>query len=57
MLISTYERNLKTLNVQKEELKKQTEALYKSIMTMKQYQQYQAQQMQVQNAFNDFLRK
>ena len=57
MLKTAYERNLSTLSVQQEELKKQTEELYKSVMSAKQYQQHQAQQLQTQNAFNEFLRK
>lgn len=57
LLITSYERNIKVLNTQKEQLKKQLESQYKSVMSAEQYKQYLAQQMQVQNAFSDFLRK
>lgn len=54
---SAYEKNIATLESQQNVLKKQMEASYKKIMTQEQYQQYQAQQMQVQDAFANFLRK
>lgn len=57
LLTAAYERNLSTLKSQQEQLKKQTEDMYKSVMTLEQYKQYQAQQLQAENAFSDFLRK
>lgn len=57
LLKSSYERNLNTLTAQQNQLKKQTEDLYKSVMTADQYKQYQAQQLQTENAFSNFLRK
>ena len=57
LLKSTYERNIKVLTTQQERLKAQTEQKYQSVMSPEQYKQHLAQQMQVENAFNDFLRK
>lgn len=57
LLKTAYERNIKTLAVQQELLKSKTEDMYKSVMTPNQYKQHLAQQMQIENAFSDFLRK
>lgn len=57
LLKSAYERNLSTLTEQQAQLKKYTDDLYKNVMTADQYKQYQAQQLQAENAFSDFLRK
>lgn len=57
LIKATYERNIETFKAQQEILKKQMDASYKKVMTQEQYQQYQAQQIQVQDAFANFLRK
>ncbi len=57
LLKSTYERNIKVLTTQQERLKAQTEQRYQNVMSPEQYKQHLAQQMQVENAFNEFLRK
>ena len=57
LIKATYERNIETYKAQQEILKKQMDASYKKVMTQEQYQQYQAQQIQVQDAFANFLRK
>ena len=57
LLRTSYERNIKVLTTDQERLKAQTEQRYKNIMSPEQYKQYLAQQMQVENAFNEFLRK
>ena len=51
------EAHIKTLAVQKELLKSKTERMYETVMTPNQYKQHLAQQMQIENAFSDFLRK
>ena len=57
LLSSAYERNLMVLNAQVKQLKENQEAAYKQILTDNQYKEYSAQQLQVENAFSDFLRK
>ncbi len=57
LLRSAYERNISVLKSQQAQLKKETDEKYKSIMTLEQYQEYQAQQLQTDNAFQNFLRK
>lgn len=57
LLAASYERNISVFKAQQEALKKETEALYKSVMTPEQFLQYQAQQIQVNKAFSDFLQK
>lgn len=57
LLTSAYERNLSALKDQQEKLEQKTDALYKSIMTAEQYKQYKAQQINVQDAFKNFLQK
>lgn len=57
LLKTAYERNIKTLAVQQELLKSKTERMYETVMTPNQYKQHLAQQMQIENAFSDFLRK
>lgn len=57
LLTASYERNISVFKAQQEALKKETEALYKSVMTQEQFLQYQAQQIQVNKAFSDFLQK
>ena len=57
LLKTAYERNIKTLAVQQELLKSKTERMYEAVMTPNQYKQHLAQQMQIENAFSDFLRK
>lgn len=57
LIKATYERNIATFKAQQEMLKKEMDASYKKVMTQEQYQQYQTQQIQVQDAFANFLRK
>lgn len=57
LLIGAYERNLSTLKTQQQILKQQTEAQYKAVMTDEQYAQFKAQQINVQEAFKNFLQK
>ena len=57
LLAASYERNISVFKAQQEALKKETDALYKSVMTPEQFLQYQAQQIQVNQAFSDFLKK
>lgn len=57
LLTGAYERNISTLKNQQEILTKETESLYKLILTQSQYKQYQALQINVQDAFNNFLQK
>ena len=57
LLIFSYEKNIKTLVAQKDELKEKMDSQYKSILTEEQYKQYSAHPVLVQNAFSDFLRK
>ena len=51
------DRNLTALKAQQQQLKNQSEEFYKSVLTEEQYKQYQLQQFQVDNAFNEFLKK
>ena len=55
LLTATYERNIETLKNQQDYLTKETEEQYKKILTEKQFQQYQALQIQVQDSFKKFL--
>lgn len=57
LLKSAYERNIAALTSRQNQLKTKTEDLYKGVMTPEQYKQHQAQQLQTENAFSDFLRK
>ena len=57
LLSSAYERNLMVLQVQIDQLKANTDAAYKQILTDEQYKEYAAQQIRVENAFSDFLKK
>lgn len=57
LLTGAYERNLTALKAQQQQLKNQSEEFYKSVLTEEQYKQYQLQQFQVENAFNEFLKK
>lgn len=57
MLSAAYERNLKTLKEQQDKLEKDTDLLYKGVLTEEQYKQYQAQKVQVEDAFSNFLQK
>ena len=57
LIKATYERNIATFKAQQDTLKKKMEASYKNVMTQEQFQQYQAQQIQVEDAFANFLRK
>ena len=57
MLKAAYERNLKTLKSQQEKLQADTDELYKSVLTEEQYKQYEAQKVQTEDAFNNFLQK
>lgn len=57
LLTGAYERNLSTLKTQQKILEQKTDALYKSVMTIEQYNQYKAQQINVQDAFKNFLQK
>lgn len=57
LLSSAYERNIVVLNAQAKQLKENLDAAYKQILTDNQFKEYSAQQLQVENAFSDFLRK
>ncbi|MBQ3640459.1 hypothetical protein II906_00770 [bacterium] len=57
LLSSAYERNLMVLQVQLDQLKSNADAAYKQILTDEQYKEYSAQQIRVENAFSDFLKK
>ena len=57
LLTSAYERNLSTLKTQQKVLEQKTDAMYKSVLTPEQYNQYKAQQLNVQDSFNNFLQK
>ncbi len=57
LLSGAYERNLETLKAQQKQLKQETDASYKSVMTDEQFKQYQAQQINVDDSFNKFLQK
>ena len=57
LLTGAYERNVQTLKSQQRLLEKTTDELYKLNMSAEQYQQFSAQKLQVQDAFNDFLKK
>lgn len=55
MLKAAYERNLKTLKAQQAKLEADVDGLYKSVMTMEQYNSYKNQKTQVENSFQHFL--
>ncbi len=57
LLTGAYEKNISTLKNQQEILSRETDALYKLILTRLQYNQYQSLQSNAQEAFNDFLQK
>ncbi len=57
LLTSAYERNLATLKAQQKVLEQKTDSMYKSILTPEQYNQYKVQQINVQNSFDNFLKK
>ena len=56
LIISTYERNISTLNAQKKQLEEAMQKSYQTVMTPQQYQQYSTQQIKVQDAFSEFVR-
>lgn len=55
--IGNYEKKLQLLESQKNVLEKEIDTKYKSILTSKQYKQYQTMQMFVQEKFSNFLNK
>jgi hypothetical protein len=57
LMTSTFEKNIEALKAKQDLLKTSTDKLYKEVLTIQQYQQYQAQQLRTENAFSDFLRK
>ena len=57
LLIGAYERNINALKSRQDQLKQETDEKYKSVLTEKQFHQYLTQQIKVENAFNDFLKK
>lgn len=57
MMTAAYDKNIQVMKSQKEKLEKDTDALYKSVLTEEQYKQYQAQKVQTENAFSNFLQK
>lgn len=57
LLTSAYERNISSLKTQQKLLQQKTEANYREIMTIDQYSQYKAEQINVQDAFKNFLQK
>ncbi|MBQ9245258.1 hypothetical protein IJ182_03215 [bacterium] len=57
LLKGAYERNLTTLKAQQKVLKKETDTLYKNILTEEQYKQYITNQTNVQDAFRNFVQK
>ncbi len=57
MLSATYEKNLETLKEQQKKLQLDTDELYKSVMTLDQYSAYKKQNIEVENAFKNFLDK
>ena len=57
LLIGAYERNISALKSRQEQLKQETYEKYKTVLTDKQYHQYLSEQIKVENAFSDFLKK
>lgn len=57
LLTSAYERNISSLKTQQKLLEQKTEADYRAVMTIDQYSQYKAEQINVQDAFKNFLQK
>lgn len=57
MMTAAYDKNIQVMKAQKAKLDKDTDALYKSVLTEEQYKQYQAQKVQTENAFSNFLQK
>lgn len=57
LMTATFENNINSLKEKQRLLKSSTDGLYKEVLTIQQYQQYQAQQLRTENAFADFLRK
>lgn len=57
LLISAYERNISVIAARQAQLTNEKNLKYKEVLTDEQYKQYQAQQIRVENAFSDFLRK
>ncbi len=57
VLTGAYERNLTTLKAQQKKLEEETDAAYQSILTVDQYKEYKEQQVNTENAFNNFLKK
>lgn len=57
LLIGAYERNISALKSRQEQLKQETDEKYKTVLTDKQYHQYLSEQIKVENAFSDFLKK
>jgi len=57
LLKATYERNVQTLMKKQADLQKATDDMYKSVLTLEQYKQYQQQQVAVKDAFSQFLQK
>lgn len=57
LLTGAYERNITTLKNQQAILSKETDGLYKMVLTDSQYKQYQELQLKAQNAFSNFLQK
>ncbi len=57
LLIGAYERNISALKSRQEKLKQETDEKYKTVLTDKQYHQYLSEQIKVENAFSDFLKK
>ncbi len=57
ILAGAYERNLIAIKARQQQLKNETEEQYHALLTEEQYKEYQMQQLQVDNAFNEFLKK
>jgi hypothetical protein len=57
VLESAYARNIATLKSQQKALEEKTDEEYKAVLTQEQYDQYKAQQANVQEAFHNFLQK
>ncbi len=57
MLTSAYQKNIDTLKTEQKNLEETTDSSYKTILTEEQYNSWKTQQLNTQNAFQNFLKK
>lgn len=57
ILTSAYQKNIDTLKLEQKKLEESTDASYKTVLTEEQYKSLKEQQTNVEDAFQNFLKK